>query len=407
MSGHIQDRGKYKDGSTKWQARYPEPSGPSLNGSGKTVWPEIVKTFRRKREAEDWLAAQLTAINNGTHVDPRRADRTFCELVEAWADARWASFAPSTRERYVEILYNHLGVEFDDEGKAIPTKDGGAFGRAKVGQIDKGAVRRYFGKLGRRVEAGELSGGSVHKIHTVLSSIFSEAVEAGTVPINPASRLRGLPSAHPQHEMLFLDSSEVQALADAINPAYRTLILTAAYAGLRSGELFALRRQDLTLADNQLRVVRSIKEWVDGEPVFGSTKSGKPRAVSLPKFLTQALAQQLIQSAPLTGTTPDALVFTTIRAGNTNSKCAIRREPFVANHFRPAVLKALPNQQKLRLHDLRHTHVALMIAQGAQPKSIQVRCGHSSITTTLDRYGHLFPGHDDDVMDGLDATFTG
>lgn len=90
---------------------------------------------------------------------------------------------------------------------------------------------------------------------------------------------------------------------------------------------------------------------------------------------------------------------------NVNSLQAIRREPFVTNHFRPAVKAAVPDKAKLRLHDLRHTCVALMIAQGAQPKTIQVRMGHASITTTLDRYGHLFPGHDDDVMDGLDATF--
>jgi integrase len=46
-----------------------------------------------------------------------------------------------------------------------------------------------------------------------------------------------------------------------------------------------------------------------------------------------------------------------------------------------------------------------MIAQGAQPMTLKALMGHASITTTLDRYGHLFPGHDDEVMDGLDATF--
>lgn len=59
-------------------------------------------------------------------------------------------------------------------------------------------------------------------------------------------------------------------------------------------------------------------------------------------------------------------------------------------HFKPAIRRAgLP--EHTRFHDLRHTCAALLIALGAHPKAIQERLGHSSITVTLDRYGHLFP----------------
>ena len=57
----------------------------------------------------------------------------------------------------------------------------------------------------------------------------------------------------------------------------------------------------------------------------------------------------------------------------------------------------------MRFHDLRHTHVALLIAQGEHPKTIQVRLGHASISTTLDTYGHLFEGLDEGAADRLDA----
>ena len=57
------------------------------------------------------------------------------------------------------------------------------------------------------------------------------------------------------------------------------------------------------------------------------------------------------------------------------------------------------------LHDLRHTSVALAIANGAHPKAIQERMGHSSITITFDRYGHLFPSLGIAVADGLEATY--
>jgi len=59
----------------------------------------------------------------------------------------------------------------------------------------------------------------------------------------------------------------------------------------------------------------------------------------------------------------------------------------------------------MRFHDLRHTHAAMLIAQGEHPKVIQSRLGHASITTTLNTYGHLFEGLDEAAADRLDDTW--
>jgi hypothetical protein len=67
----------------------------------------------------------------------------------------------------------------------------------------------------------------------------------------------------------------------------------------------------------------------------------------------------------------------------------------------PAVRAA--GLEPLRPHDLRHTAVALWIAAGANPKEVAVRAGHTSVSFTLDRYGHLFEGHDAELRDRLDA----
>lgn len=78
---------------------------------------------------------------------------------------------------------------------------------------------------------------------------------------------------------------------------------------------------------------------------------------------------------------------------------ALRRN-FYRRHFKPAAQRAdLPPE--LRFHDLRHTCAALLIAQGAHPKEIQERMGHSTIRLTFDRYGHLFPSLDSRLRDGL------
>ncbi len=83
----------------------------------------------------------------------------------------------------------------------------------------------------------------------------------------------------------------------------------------------------------------------------------------------------------------------------------LRHRNFYGRHFRPAVTKAgLP--PGLRFHDLRHTCVALLIAQGAHPKEIQERLGQSTIRLTFDRYGHLLPALDERLTDGLDEAFS-
>jgi integrase len=77
------------------------------------------------------------------------------------------------------------------------------------------------------------------------------------------------------------------------------------------------------------------------------------------------------------------------------------RRTFYRRHYKPAVRRAgLP--EDLRFHDLRHTCAALLIAQGAHPKEIQERLGHSTIKLTFDRYGHLLPSLDERLRDGLD-----
>ena len=68
---------------------------------------------------------------------------------------------------------------------------------------------------------------------------------------------------------------------------------------------------------------------------------------------------------------------------------------YMSNIWRPALAQA--GIAPARFHDLRHTAVALAIAEGAHPKAIQTRMGHSSINVTLDRYGHLFPELDESL----------
>jgi integrase len=80
------------------------------------------------------------------------------------------------------------------------------------------------------------------------------------------------------------------------------------------------------------------------------------------------------------------------------------RRTFYRRHYKPAVDRA-GLSPSLRFHDLRHICAALLIAQGAHPKEIQERLGHSTIQLTFDRYGHLLPTLDERLRSGLDMAW--
>ncbi|HZU72224.1 MAG TPA: site-specific integrase [Acidimicrobiales bacterium] len=194
--------------------------------------------------------------------------------------------------------------------------------------------------------------------------------------------------------MRFLTPDEVADLAEATSPWYRTFIYTAAYTGLRWGELTGLRRKRVDLLRRTITVTEQLTA-VDGKLVWGEpkTRAGR-RTISISTFLADLLDQQLAERS-LPG--PDGLVFPN-GAGN-----PVSAPSFTNNILTPARRRA--GLIGVRFHDLRHTAVALAIAEGAHPKAIQVRMGHSSSQVTLDRYGHLFPALDEQIATGLDGAY--
>jgi hypothetical protein len=114
--------------------------------------------------------------------------------------------------------------------------------------------------------------------------------------------------------------------------------------------------------------------------------------VGLPRFVVEELAAHLADPSD-----PEAFVFTAPEGGT------LRLHGFRARVWRPAVTAA--GLDGLRIHDLRHTAVALWIAAGANPKEVSTRAGHASVSFTLDRYGHLYPEADTALRDRLDALY--
>ena len=248
------------------------------------------------------------------------------------------------------------------------------------------SVREWVAGL----EAKGLSPSRIRQARQVLFSSLELAVEAGYIPSNPAAGVK-IPRERPR-EMRFLMAVEVEQLASVVPAQYSTLVFVLAYGGLRWGEVAALRRHRIDALAGRLQVAESLSD-VGGELHFGTTKNHRGRVVTVPPFLKAKLNEHL---TTWIGSEPEALVF------QSPEGTPLRNTNFRRRVWQPALKVA--GLVGLRIHDLRHTAVALLIAQGAHPKAIQAHLGHSSIQVTLDHYGHLFPADIDRLAARLEET---
>ena len=148
----------------------------------------------------------------------------------------------------------------------------------------------------------------------------------------------------------------------------------------------------MDLAAGTVQVVEVITEPKSTQHVRPpKTRAGR-RTVGLPRFVVDALAELLATRGE-----PEDYVFAGPQGG------ALRVSLFRSRFWRPAVKAA--GLDGLRIHDLRHTAVALWIAAGANPKEVAARAGDASVSFTLDRYGHLYPEADLSLRERLDAMF--
>lgn len=165
---------------------------------------------------------------------------------------------------------------------------------------------------------------------------------------------------------------QVYALADAIEPQFRALVLTATFTGLRLGELIGLQRRNLDLLHATVRVVEQIQELADGTRHVGPPKSDAGvRTVAIPKVLVPELEAHLARySAP----GADGLVFP-----------GTKHQPMRRGTLQRAWGRArrAVGLDDFRFHDLRHTGNTLAAAARASTKELMARMGHSSARAAL------------------------
>ena len=333
------------------------------------------QSFDTKTSARRWAADKEADLRRGEWIDPRLGRTTF---------GTWSA-------EYLGAIVHLRAVTRGDYEGALRAHILPAFADRPVAQIEQVDVRRFFAEK----QAAGLSPKSLQKIRLVLRQVLELARGSGAIKTNPCDGIR-LPRAV-QAEPIFLSAEQVERLARETEPPYGLLVRIAAATGLRPSELCGLRVGRLNLLKGTLEVAEAVTV-VRGHLEVGPTKSYARRTVGLPRSLCDELGEHLARRASEGPVQAEEFVFTAPMGG------PLRRDLLYKRVIRPAIERAgLPT--RLRLHDLRHTCVSLLIQLGAHPKAIQERLGHSSITVTMDVYGHLFPSVAEALTERLDEVF--
>jgi integrase len=374
--------------------------------------------------------AAMVAAREAAPAEPAVAEvTTFADFAYKWVD-HLTGVQPRTRADYRRDITLHM----------IPT-----FGHHDIADedaLDEYAISAWI----LAMRAGERDPDdpdtwlrkpkavkTVANIHATLYVIFKAAVRAKLRATNPCEET-SLPVGEDEddiEEMVFLTYPEIHLLLAAANPDVRDLITVLVNTGLRWSELTALQVRDLVGLDGKnphLRIRRAWKRQPDSTFKLGPPKTKQSRrSVSLAPFLVEIFTRLAAGRGDTDflfitatrgvvwgqhqffGTRWQPAVYRAVRCEAHRdkdglkgvNKYGLRKEHLVPCGC-PGTLTKVP-----RIHDMRHTHVAHLIAAREPMLAIQKRLGHKSAQTTSDRYGHLLPQVDEELVINQQAGWIG
>ena len=338
----------YKDNVTgKWRVvyRYTDWTGKTKQTSKRG--------FPTKREAQMWEHEQMLKHD-------AKLDMTFASFYEIYVEDK--------KER---IRDNTWGTK----NNIARTKILPYFGERKIAEIEPKDVIAWQNHLlaFKRANGKGYSASYLRKIHSQLSAIFNHAVDFYHLPSNPAQKAGNI-AIEEYKEMLFWTKEEYLKFADVMmdKPVSYYAFEMLYWCGIREGELLALTPADFDFTTHTLRINKSYQR-LNREDVITPPKTFKSnRFIKMPQFICDEMQDYMEM---LYGLKEDERIFTI-------SKSYLHHEMNRGSK--------VSGVKRIRVHDLRHSHVSLLINMGFTVLAIADRMGHESIDITY-RYAHLFP----------------
>ena len=349
----------HKDNATgKWRVvyRYTDWTGKTKQTSKRG--------FLTKREAQMWEREQMLKHD-------AKLDMTFASFYEIYVEDK--------KER---IRDNTWGTK----NNIARTKILPYFGERKIAEIEPKDVIAWQNHLlaFKRANGKGYSASYLRKIHSQLSAIFNHAVDFYHLPSNPAQKAGNI-AIEEYKEMLFWTKEEYLKFADVMmdKPVSYYAFEMLYWCGIREGELLALTPGDFDFERNKMSITKSLQR-ISGRDVITKPKTKKSiRVISMPKVVAQEMKDFL----------------DSIYGIRSTDRIFVLSKSYLHHEMDRGVKES--GVKRIRIHDLRHSHVSLLIDMGFSAVAIGNRVGHESAEITY-RYAHMMPSIQDEMAEALD-----
>lgn len=347
----------YKDGD-KWRVIY-----RFTNWKGERKQTQK-RGFATKKEAQMWEREVMLKQD-------AKLDMTFASFFEIYEEDKKKRVKENTWESKSHVIRT----------KILPY-----FGERKIGEIEPKDVIAWQNKLlAYKGENGEVYSPTYLKtIHSQLSAIFNHAVRFYHLPFNPAQRA-GTMGREEHKEMLFWTKEEYLKFADVMmdKPMSYYAFEMLYWCGIRVGELLALVPSDFDFDRHTVTISKSYQR-IKGRDVITSPKTVKSnRTIKMPQFLCDEMQEYIGMHYEI---------------GENERLFQVTKSYLHHEMDRGAKAAGI---KRIRIHDLRHSAISLLIEMGFSALAIADRVGHESIDITY-RYAHLFPNKQTEMADKLD-----
>ncbi len=346
--------------SGRFQVRYTGPDG---------IRHTAPSTFGARIDAEAFVVAKRREIDRGVWdatAEVKREVITFGAYAAAWVEGRQVAGRPikdRTREHYYAILEDHL----------LPL-----FGGRQIAAITPKDVREWH--------ADALVDRPTMRSHaySLLRTIMTSAVNDELIDSNPC-RITGAGRAKRVHKIRPASIDELATVTAAMPERLQLMVIFASWCAMRFGETVELRREDIDLGDEVIRIRRAAVRTQGGTFAITTPKSDAGiRDVAIPPHIIPQIEDHL---AKYVGVKRNSLVFPNDSGEHLQPSTLYR-------HWYKA--RAEAGRDDLRWHDLRHSGAVLAAATGASLAELMARLGHSTPQAAM-RYQHAAQGRDREI----------
>ena len=343
-------------------------------------------TWFCKCNYKDCLGESKSNMKSGfaTKKDAQQWERDFLQKQSASMDMKFASFvevyfedkAPRLKERSIMTKRTLF------ETKIIPY-----FGEKQMNEITAVDIIKWQNALLNQ----DYKPTYLRMIQNQMTALFNHAEKFYDLKDNPCKKVDKMGRSNAK-ELNFWTKDEYEQFIQCFSPdeeMYRIIFQMLFWLGCRVGELLALTSQDIDFENGTVNISKTYYRRNQNDYVTPPKTESSNRKITIPKFLAEEMKDFVDRQY---GLTPEDRIFPI-------TDRAIQKK-----------MKQKAEQAKLkpiRVHDLRHSHIALLIEKGMQPLVIAQRVGHDSVNTTMNIYGHLYPNKQKQVADLLNAEATG